>query len=90
MILKEVKVGNMAKQTYVIYKKNKDNLNFYAMVRPSTNTFNGAINVIAKAESGYVRGKVANRHATGKKPIKMKGNYFVLNTKTMRGKLIKK
>ena len=80
----------MARQTYVIYKKNRDNLNFYAMVSPTKNTFNSALNVIAKAESGYVRGKVANRHATGKTPIKMKGNFFVLNTKTMKSKIIKK
>jgi hypothetical protein len=80
----------MARQTYVIYKKNRDNLNFYAMVRPNKNTFNAALNVIAKAEAGFVRGKVANRHATSKKPIKMKGNFFVLNTKTMKSKIIKK
>tara|TARA_R110000824_G_scaffold322887_1_gene509845 strand:+ start:273 stop:524 length:252 start_codon:yes stop_codon:yes gene_type:complete len=82
----------MARQTYMIYKlgKNMDNLSFVAMVKPNKNSFVSAINVISKAEYGYVRGKVANRHATGKKPIKMKGNYFVLNVKSMRGKIIRK
>jgi len=70
----------MARKNYTIHKIKSNlgsDLKFIALVRPAKNSYNSAINVIRKAENGYVRGSVPNRHATGKKPVKLKGTYLV-------------
>ena len=78
------------RNTYAIFKADTKggntvkSMKFVALVKPTSNSFRGAMDVLVKGNAGYVRGIYDRNkftHVTGKKyPNIPSGVYFVLNT----------
>jgi|LUMI01.1.fsa_nt_gb hypothetical protein len=78
------------RNTYAIFKADTKggntvkNMKFVALVKPTSNSFQAAMDVLKDGNAGYVRGVYDSSkftHITGKKyPNIPSGVYFVLNT----------